>query len=609
MTTLSTTKVPVWVWVSVIATAFASLLTLIPRVKAEAENRAVGIVLEMPTVRQLAFSSGKSATEALAELKEIGVAAMSLSEESVGDLIDQGRLRVAETDRVIVLSGSSWSIERVRVAAVGIGLFPDAVTSDSIAFPVSALLQVRDLGLGLDPNDVAAAKEAGLALVGRYLNRPVMTAKRLTATLEQAAAQEVIAYLPAGEQVLGYRTLLDETVAALEAKKIQYLAAEFVKTAGDSSMAREMPDLTVRLHAIQQAEIDRMSPTAITERYVKAFRERNIRWLLVRPANFAGEDPWAAFTDQLRKLRRGIEKEGGALRTPRPFQAPTPGVWAFLLIGLSAAPVVVFAGFQLITAHSWRLAGAALVGLLALACWSPAGRPWMSLLIAIAFPVFAYLRLLESQKVKVWTEYLLISGISIAAGLGVAGLNVSLESMIQVQQFSGVKLAQFAPILIIGGVFLLHGKSFKSVSREPILWGAAILGLVLLVALLFMMSRSGNESPTGVSSFELQFRALLDRFLYTRPRTKEFLIGHPALVLGLFWLATSIKSARWRAPAMIALAVSTFGQTSIINTFCHLHTPLDLSLARVLIGLVLGGIIGGLATWGASRGTARAEGN
>jgi hypothetical protein len=53
------------------------------------------------------------------------------------------------------------------------------------------------------------------------------------------------------------------------------------------------------------------------------------------------------------------------------------------------------------------------------------------------------------------------------------------------------------------------------------------------------------------------------------------------------------------------LLIGAIGQTSIVNTLCHLHTPVEVSLIRILIGLILGGILGSAAwallNWGVRR--------
>jgi hypothetical protein len=43
--------------------------------------------------------------------------------------------------------------------------------------------------------------------------------------------------------------------------------------------------------------------------------------------------------------------------------------------------------------------------------------------------------------------------------------------------------------------------------------------------------------------------------------------------------------------------VGVIGQVSILNTFCHTHTPLYLSLIRDVTGLVFGTVIGLALFW------------
>jgi ABC-type nitrate/sulfonate/bicarbonate transport system permease component len=90
-----------------------------------------------------------------------------------------------------------------------------------------------------------------------------------------------------------------------------------------------------------------------------------------------------------------------------------------------------------------------------------------------------------------------------------------------------------------------------------------------------------------VSPLELKFRSLLDQVL-VRPRTKEFLVGHPALIVALALWAM----ARGRAWIVPLLFVGAIGQESLVNSFCHLHTPIALTLARTWNSLWLGSLIG-----------------
>ena len=50
-------------------------------------------------------------------------------------------------------------------------------------------------------------------------------------------------------------------------------------------------------------------------------------------------------------------------------------------------------------------------------------------------------------------------------------------------------------------------------------------------------------------------------------------------------------------PAFAATILATIGQADMLNTFCHLHTPIFYSLLRSIHAVWLGILIGGIALW------------
>jgi hypothetical protein len=202
--------------------------------------------------------------------------------------------------------------------------------------------------------------------------------------------------------------------------------------------------------------------------------------------------------------------------------------------------------------------------------------------------VLGYLAVRASRPAPFF-GFLLFSSLSLVGGLCVAGMLVGIEYMLRIDQFSGVKLALFAPILVVGWIMLREQGPVAETLKRPVTWAAAVLAIAAMVAVAMLALRSGNEAPTAVSSLELQIRAALDNFLFVRPRSKEVAFGHPALVLGLCLLAYRPNLRGW---ASLLLLAGMVGQTSIVNTLCHAHTPVLLSLARIGVGLALGGIIG-----------------
>jgi len=131
--------------------------------------------------------------------------------------------------------------------------------------------------------------------------------------------------------------------------------------------------------------------------------------------------------------------------------------------------------------------------------------------------------------------------------------------------------------------------SARRVLLSPILvWHAVVIGALAAGGLIYI-ARTGNTSvlPVGVPAWEQAMRSILERLLPVRPRTKEFLLGHPAFIL-----AAAVSWAGDRVALLPLAALALIGQISLANTFAHLHTPIGVTLTRVLVGAGLGLAIG-----------------
>ena len=132
----------------------------------------------------------------------------------------------------------------------------------------------------------------------------------------------------------------------------------------------------------------------------------------------------------------------------------------------------------------------------------------------------------------------------------------------------------------------VHPEGFLEVMRRSPLWTElALLGVVMLGALV-MALRSGNVS--NVPGWEVAFRDFVENMLIVRPRTKEFMIGYPALVI--YWFTVRKGLIPYYREVLRLAAALAF--CSAVITFCHFHTPLYLSVIRTLNGWWLGLLIG-----------------
>lgn len=588
----------------VAVTAVLCLISISYRVKVEQANRTASICMDMQGLHDLGAVTGKSTEEVLTELKQAGLTAVTLSADPISDLLQRKELQYEGSPAPILISNNTEATERVKFAlAARFGPGPwDTVKTGptgTAMIPVGSIPfdSLMGVSLGLSPADARTARAAGIQVIARHGNPSGATPRYIKAMLGRSKKLGATTYLPEGDQVLGQRELLNETADILTENDLLYASPEFSKLGGDVALAEKCQERLVRLHSVQQAEVDKLTADALVERFEKAYRERNIRILLLRPVSQASADPVAGVSDLVGQVAAAIKRDGGNIGTPAPYRSPEVPKPLFLLIGLTAGACIAWVGFALVPTRTWRMVGAIAVFALAGACWMKSGREFMALAAAMALPVGAYLTL-DLQRIRPFPDFTRLSAISIVGGLCVAGLLNDLPYLVRIDQFPGVKAAHFLPIVIIGLVLVGRQFDWREASKSPATWGSAAIGVVLLGALAFMLARTGNDNPAAVSGLELQFRDLLDSVLYTRPRTKEFLMGHPALIVGLGMLMMAKPNESGRSPqaawGALLITFGAIGQTSIVNTLCHLHTPVTLSLARILIGWVIGGILGAL---------------
>ena len=586
--------------------SLAAGVLALQRLRVEQANRAVEVVLDYPDVAQWASASGKTVA---AWLRGFTMPfSVALTE---GTLADWGMPVAAPTPTYLLSDARFQQAKRMLALKARVELQPpqDApaveVRSQSGArfWVVGDPLAITQLGLGLDPVQVAQARAGGKPIVARLINPQGITPLALRGSLLFAREQGASLLIFAGDQVLGYRPGLQATAHNIQANAMRFGAIEFAKQAGAGNLTQAIPQYTVRVHSIGLAESLLLSPSEIVERLERAAQERNIRVLYLRAA---GADT-ATLREILQQLERRLHRAGYAIRESgaRPFGALQPPAWQFALVGLG---VGILAGWVLTLfrrAGGWAFAPLALGVAFALLCLHPLGRKAVALAAALLFPTVgmaAMAWLAQGAAPNLWqgARLMLVPfAWSLMGALHIVGLLAETPFLVKADQFAGVKVAHALPLLLVLVFYTAWVIGRWDFWREwlthPVLWGQALLALVVLGAVGLMLIRTGNEAPGAVPDWELRMRALLESVMQVRPRTKEFLIGHPALVVGAWLLLTG----RTRFLPLV-MFLATIGQASVVNTFCHLHSPLLVSLQRtgwgILLGVGLGLLVLGVLT-------------
>lgn len=606
---------------ALLAAAGLAFWGLLPRLKAEQNNRTVTFVVENRDIVSLAYQSGKSPLEVWKILEAHGVKGNAVMEFTGEDLVNlqplplkfgaAGALGVGggiSQDRaVLVVEPSSphaqliYDYLSVKLPLVGRKVMANGETVLVLPGSVETF---RQSALVPDFQGLDACRGNNITVIFRPGPCFVADGNRVADSLRWLAEKypQIKSVLPSGAIMAGYPDLTP-LAGAMKDLGISFAQAEFVNQVGVSNMARLTASDTITLHSLTREEIisRKMQRRQIRERFVRAVHERSIRILIMRPYDLQTGRRLEVFVEDLDAVRGDIGERGYSFGWPGTFPswpAPLAGVFAAAISFLFCAWFYAarLLGFE--DDKASPLEFGCLV-LLSLACagllWKvPSAARLAGGLGAAAVAAEAALAALERHR-KPAAGLILGLFVILAGGLSVASFYGTPQAALRLTPFSGVKFTLLLPpLLILFHDFRrkVHPESIGDIISRPAVWGELLLFGVTLLAMLIMTLRSDNFS--SVPAWETAFRDFMERALLVRPRTKEFMVGYPALLL-YYYVVRKGMAERYREVLRIAASLAF---STAINTFCHFHTVLILSAARVLNGWWVG-ILVGLALVGA----------
>jgi len=158
--------------------------------------------------------------------------------------------------------------------------------------------------------------------------------------------------------------------------------------------------------------------------------------------------------------------------------------------------------------------------------------------------------------------------------------------VLRIEQYSGVKTSLVIPLILVV-LYLFKSGALKRNIQSVVLGTLKRYELVILMIVaggfIIYLTRSGNFPLLSAGLIESKMRLWLERLLFMRPRTKEFLIGYPSL-----WLVLFLRRYHYRPifKAVLWLGV-TIGFITFFNSFCHIHTPFLFILLRFFNAFIL----------------------
>ncbi|MFC0212927.1 DUF5693 family protein [Paenibacillus chartarius] len=485
-----------------------------------------------------------------------------------------------------------------------------------------------------DPFTMKALKDQDFQLVMRVSNKRPFDPQKMDKLLADFHDLGVTRILVDGDEVPGYKEDskegLEQFSHMLRAHGIGLANIELLKTPqkGFQTVAKETFYNVVRLHSFTERDGEKLTEAGITQsmldsriqdvsdRFVLAVKDRNIRMIFLNAKPGRSVDK-GIITDPLSGIYKSLSGPDGAVQRvqkfgfeiapAKSFQITQYDVWmkvarVFILLGGVALIALTVSYFLPQTALALLLIGT--VGAVGLRFLSGSlYAQGLALAVAVFAPslavILAIRRIHNGQASRARSrvgyaalELIRTSLVSLIGVVYVVALLNPITYLLVIEQFRGVSILHLLPFVIVGLYLLFFSE--KLTRKEQIarirsmlafninvLW--VIIAAVVLGAGFYYLSRTGNEGQA--SSFEMLFRSFLENVLQVRPRSKEFLFAHPIFLLGGY------LAVKYRHSGYLYL-IGVMGQLSIVDTFCHLHTPLHISLIRVTYGLVFGALIG-----------------
>lgn len=498
--------------------------------------------------------------------------------------------------------------------------------------------------LGLPRADMRRVAAAGFNVAVRPQNYVGITEKQIDAIFQRikASGVKVHAYMPCGKEVIGYPNKIGYMGKKLQENNMNlvmlehYTQLRFANIEGMVELSEFNNYNASRSYVIDELEQKKITVGTALHRWAITDEERNIRVNYLRPFFLPrdGKDLMTLNLEYVSNIKKNVQDRGYTFGKAGVFAdnksegfAPYfPKKLYFLPIAAAILAGVVLYLAQILQMSAnrqlilWAVLSMVCCGLLLLGR-GLLTRQLLALSAAAFFPVLSMNFIFDiwdkNKETSTGIVKIIVKGIwQLALAIALSLIGASFLSailtdsrfLLEIDIYRGVKLTFILPIILVAILYAQRYSVLQQLTTKlhnPIaalnkladtgltFKHVAVLFVLLFIAFYFV-GRSGHTGGIPVPAIELKMRAFLEEVMYARPREKEFMIGHPA-----FFVA--VMAAYRCAPRLwqFALACAAIiGQGSLVQTFCHMRTPVVMSFVRALDGYVVGilfGIVGVLA--------------
>ncbi|NQY73936.1 MAG: hypothetical protein HRT90_04150 [Candidatus Margulisbacteria bacterium] len=632
-----------WISLGLLCISLISALNIAARrYLFESRNTKIETVVSYRDISRLSILGGTEKSNILSLLKsEVGITSIAVEEKSISDLVNDGMVTLIKgsditnmyrvgsvyryilrnlinkisikSDQFYLVMDENELYDRIKnylnlelgiqnVREVGWNTLEVRAEKD----------QLEQLGVGIHPKTIRDLEGYGFSIIPRFQNSAHISLALIKLKLmDLNSAETITTIIFEGDSVLGYPDKIQDIKNLLLERHFNLGFIEFSNQLGSKSLAQHMPHSVIRVHSISENELLNMSQRKATNRYIRAAKERGIRILFLTPYLNPSHTQslmsdnitfFKSITAGVKDLRLSIASFD---KLPWNLYKPITPIETFIItLGVGAALLLLlsfFISLEIVQGLIILILFPILYLVFLLLGISPLWTRLMALASTITFPSLAIIAFFpkESQH-SISPQKRLYKGIlylvivcllCLVGSLFVLALLSDPLYLLGIFQFYGVKISFLFPLAIIGIFFYLRPQRMSSIFyvikrlfQSPVTAGGLMAVFIAILFVLVYILRSGNYIAWGIPLVEDQMRETLETLLFVRPRTKEFLIGYPFLLMGYLFVDSHFsRNWLWFFNVLGAIAL-----ISVINSFCHFHTPLIISLYRSVLGLLIG---------------------
>ena len=611
----------------------------------ESSNKNVEIAMDYNAFSDMAKTGGFEETFTAMIFKDSGLTSISFNEDTIVRMKQDGLLNFyygsdlpsplrpivkekygqVSPDKIYI---TVFSNETARQIFTNLPMFKVPIEMDysekqkyssqrpcimETSVPEDVLLK---LGVGFDKTKIDKFAQMGFDVILRPENKLNINADMINSYMGLLASytkNASIIFTGAENDALGYPNYLNETAESIKKENFTFgiIEAPNAKSMqkGINTLAGKCPDQALRVMSIPPAQQLKLTIEDIVGKYSLGIRERNMRIIYIRPYTTLKDNQDILQTNvaYIKAIKDQIQKNGFKIGKAAPFKKYSPAIVLLIILGLGAIAIlallleklglspalqalmfvlwVIFTVVALITGKEllWKQITALIAALTV---------PILALKLNFnAIKEMMYDMDYKTALIKGSTLLAQIFGVCVGGGLIVAAILSSNEFLTQAQQFRGIKLLLILPLIITLLLWLADEQKLMPAIKE-MLSKAVNFAHILILGFIggagtYHILRSGNVGESSVTGTEMSLRNTLAGIFSVRPRFKEFLLGFPAIMLFPALFILKLEKYSW-----VLIGCATIGACDIIDTFIHLHTPIGVTLTRVILGLILGWIVG-----------------